>query len=208
MKSLSANQSIKELTMKMVNNEKFAYVVFPKSVLSTIIEKNTPNKKYPKAFLKSVNSSIETKDDNYMKCIPNFLLSSEEYSDIKLISGFNNSTIYDAAVFEYFYLNKRDIFEYFSRYFLRNSRVAVVSFHDKSITQRVIGTPYHHVHVPYNDFYDKLDKIASEITQLDGAIDYCIFDCPVLSTALSYKIWENSNISTLDFGKLLSLSKK
>jgi hypothetical protein len=84
----------------------------------------------------------------------------------------------------------------------------VVSFHDKKVIQKIIGSSCDVITIPYNDFYDKLDQIFDQISAYDGKVDYCIFDCPVLSSALASKVWEKTNMSILDFGKVFTISSK
>jgi hypothetical protein len=208
MKTLGARETIKNLTYRMSNKQRFSYVGFSKSAVLAAAGKISPDKRPPKSFTKSIINSIETSDKNFMKCVPNFLLSSSDEFDISSIDGFKNSVIYDAGMFEYYFINKRDVFDDFVNFYIRNSNNLVVSFHDKKLAQKLIGTPAHHIHVPYNDFYDRLDQVSNQIMELDGKIDYCILDCPVLSSALANRVWQNSSISILDFGKVFTIANK
>jgi len=208
MKTLGAKETIKSLTYKMSNKQRFSYVSFSKSAILAAAGKISPEKRPPKSFTKSIVNSIETADPNFMKCVPNFLLSGSEAFDIASIPGFKNSTIYDAGMLEYYFINKREVFDDFVKFYIKNSPNLVVSFHDRRLSQKLLGTPAHHIQVPYNDFYDRLDQVTSQIVELDGKIDYCILDCPVLSSALANKIWQNSKISILDFGKVFTIANK
>ena len=208
MKTLGAKETIKHLTYRMSNKQRFSYVGFSKSAVLAAAGKISPDKRPPKNFTKAILNSMETSDKNFMKCVPNFLLHSNEDVNISSLNGFKDSVIYDAGMFEYYFLNRKDIFDDFVNFYIKNSKNLVVSFHDKKLTQKLIGNPTYHIHVPYNDFYDRLDQVSSQIIQLDGQIDHCILDCPVLAPALASRVWQNSNISILDFGKLFTIANK
>jgi hypothetical protein len=208
MKTLGAKETIKQLTYRMSNNTRFAYVNFSKSALLAASGKISPEKRPPKMFTKSIINSIQNTDKNFMKSVPHFMLENNEGFDIKSIPGIDKSIIYDGGMFEYYFLNKRDIFDSFTNFYIKNSKNLVISFHDKKVSQKIIGTPAHHIHVPYNDFYEKLDSVTQQVMELEGQVDYCILDCPVLSSALASKIWQNSSMSILDFGKVFTISNK
>jgi hypothetical protein len=42
---------------------------------------------------------------------------------------------------------------------------------------------------------------------MENEVDYCLLDCGVFGLALMNKMWDNLNISIIDTGKTLSLSK-
>jgi len=208
MKTLGAKETIKQLTYRMSNNIRFAYVNFSKSALLAASGKISPEKRPPKMFTKSIINSIQNTDKNFMKSVPHFMLENNEGFDIKSIPGVDKSVIYDGGMLEYYFLNKRDIFDSFTNFYIKNSKNLVISFHEKKVSQKIIGTPTHYIHVPYNDFYEKLDSLVQQVVELEDQVDYCILDCPVLSSALASKIWEKSNISILDFGKVFTISNK
>jgi hypothetical protein len=103
-------------------------------------------------------------------------------------------------------MKHRDIYNSFIDFYIRNSSSVVVSFHDKKNIQKHFGFQTHVINVPFNNYYDKIDSVYSQLTEFDG-VDYCIFDCGVLSLGLFPKIWDNLNFSIIDLGKTLTLSK-
>ena len=78
---------------------------------------------------------------------------------------------------------------------------------DKKIIQKHFGNNTHIINVAYTNYYEKIDNIYAQLAEFEGGVDYCIMDCGVLGLALMSKIWDNLNMSTIDFGKTLSLSK-
>jgi len=45
------------------------------------------------------------------------------------------------------------------------------------------------------------------LSELEKEIDYCLLDCGIFGLALMSKIWSNLNISIIDLGKTISMSK-
>jgi hypothetical protein len=208
MKLNNNTQTIKELTYKMSNKERFAFVNFSKSALLAASAKMPQEKKPPKYFAKSIVRSLEINDKNYMKSIPSYMLDPQTGMDLSTVTGLSNSIVYDASTIEDYFVNNKPVFDCFVDFYIKYSKNLVVSFHDKKVIQKIIGNSCDVISVPYNDFYDKLDQIFEQIASYDGKVDYCIFDCPVLSSALASKVWERTNMSILDFGKVFTISGK
>jgi hypothetical protein len=204
---INSRETIKELTYKMSRKERFAFVNFSRSALLTATGKIPAEKRPPKPFVKSIVSALEIKNSNYMKAIPTHMIGQGSGFSVSEIKSLDNEKIYDAGMLEYYYVSKKDIFDSFVEHYIKYSSTLVVSFHEKKTIQKVIGSPKHYLQVPYNDFYDKLDSIYESIIAHEN-IDYCILDCPVLASALAPKIWENSNMSILDFGKVFTIASK
>jgi hypothetical protein len=201
-------QTIKDLTYKMSRKERFAFVNFSKSALLAASGKLPHEKKPPKYFTKSIIKSLEIEEKNYMKSIPSYMYDSQDGLDFSSITGLASSSIYDASTIEDYFMHNKSVFDSFVDFYIKYSKTLVVSFHDKKVIQKIIGSSCDVITIPYNDFYDKLDQIFDQISAYDGKVDYCIFDCPVLSSALASKVWEKTNMSILDFGKVFTISSK
>ena len=53
----------------------------------------------------------------------------------------------------------------------------------------------------------ELSQRYAQITEFEEGVDSCILDCPMLATAVAPKIWENVDVSIIDFGKVVSAAK-
>jgi len=202
---LNVTQSTTKLTLAMNKREKFAYVNIPKSSI-VALNKNSDNP-FPSHFAKSVLNSLKNTDKNVMKAIPNSLIPYIESGKHFKIGLNKNSEYVYSNIFEYYLLNNKEVYDVLINYFIRNTPKIVVSFHDKKIVQRVFGFDCHVINIPFHNYYDKLDNIYSQISEFNDGVDYCLFDCAVLGLALASKVWENLNMSIIDTGKIVSLTK-
>lgn len=205
MTCLNPAQSISKLTLAMNKKEKFAYVNVPKSSIIAL-SKNADNS-FPSHFAKSVIASLKNSDPNVMKAISHTLVP--EITDGKHYKvGLNkNAEYYYSNIFEYYYMNNKDIYTTTVNYFIKNSPSVIISFHDKKLIQKHFGPSTHIINVAYTNYYEKLDSIYAQLSEFSGGVDYCLMDCGVLGLALTSKIWDNLDMSIIDFGKTLSLSK-
>lgn len=204
-KVLDPVKSIIALTEKMETKKKFAYVNISRSAINAAL--NNTEKKPPKYFLKSISKCMSMQDDNFLKAIPlefSKELETGKLSEIGLNSG---STYYDAGMFEYFFSNKKEVVDIFVNHYIKDSKNVILTFHDKKTVQKIFGQNQYVVTVPYNNYYDKLDSIVAQITEFEEGVDSCILDCPMLATAVAPKIWENVDVSIIDFGKVVSAAK-
>jgi hypothetical protein len=208
MKIKTPRQTIIDLTYLMSNKERFAFVNFSKSALLAASGRIAHDKKPPKYFTKSIQNSLDINDKNYMKSVPEYILSQESGFDIDCVEALKRTQVYDAGTIENLFITNKYVFDCFVEFYIRYTKTLVVSFHDKKSIQNIIGSSAEVLHVPYNDFYDKLDSIFDSIKEYDGKVDYCILDCPVLSSAIASKIWNKTNMSILDFGKVFTISNK
>lgn len=188
----------------MSNKEKFAYINIPKASVVGLGRNN--DYAFPSHFAKGVISTFRKNSPKVMKAISHTLSSDIENGRHSKIGLDKNAEYFYSNIFEYYYLNNKDIYNTFIDFYIRNTPTVVVSFHDKKNIQRHFGFNTHVINVPFNNFYDKVDSVYSQLTEFEG-VDYCIFDCGVLSLALFPKIWDNLNMSILDIGKTLTLSK-
>jgi hypothetical protein len=201
-------KTIQALTEKMNSKEKFAFINFPRSSLMAISESMTNEKKPSKYFTRSIVNSFNIQHPNYLKGVPpSFIYSSEEDNLEKLSSTLKDNEYYDSTTLEHYYSSQEDIFKSFVDHYIRHSSFVVVSFHDKKIISKVLGNPVDVINVAYNDFYDKTDGIIKSISKYEGKIDYCLFDCPLLSSALPHKIWNDLDVSMIDLGKVFSFAR-
>jgi len=206
MRFIDQKQTLRLLTEKMSNKERFAYVSFSRSSLLSVTGQIVDEKKPNKYFTKSILNSLEIKDENYMRCVYYGMVSENTDINISQIPALSSGPLYDAATIENMFLKKKDVFDSFVNFYTKYANTVVVSFHDKKHVQKIIGSPTHYIKVPYNDYYEKVDSIVTSIQELGPGIDYCIFACPMLSSALANHIWNKTSISVLDFGKTFTIS--
>jgi hypothetical protein len=205
---LNNAKTITTLTEKMNSKEKFALINFPRSSLMAMGNSINGDKRPNKAFTRSIQNSFNIVDKNYMKGLPPaFIYSGEEDNLSNFSQILKDDTYYDSTTLEQYYSSDESIFNSFTNHYIRDSSFIVVSFHDKKIINKMLGNPLEVINVPYNDFYDKVDSIFSSIEKFDGKVDYCLFDCPLLSSALPAKIWNELNMSMIDLGKVFSFAR-
>jgi len=205
-KITSQTQTIQTLTKKMLGKNKYAFVSFPKAVLLSLSASD--GKGMPAQFVEETKKSFSINDPAYMKAVPSSFVYSSEKDDELNLSIFNEESIYfnSSTLENYFHTNEL-VFKSFVEFYIENNPFITVSFNEKKHVARVLGLPSAHIHVSYNNFYDKIDEICESIDKVKDLSDTVIFDCPVLSAGLAHKIWENFNLSILDLGKVVSFSK-
>jgi len=205
MTCLPPAESIKNITLALEKNKKFSYINVTKSAIIAL-SKNSDNC-FPSHFAKNVVASLKNNDPMMMKAISHSLVSDIEDGKHYKIGLHKNATYYYSNIFEYYYMNHKDVYSSTVNYYLKNSSSVVITFHDKKLIQKHFGNNAHIINVAYTNYYEKLDNIYAQLTEFQGGVDYCIMDCGVLGLALASKIWDNLDMSVLDFGKTLSLSK-
>lgn len=204
MTCLTPAQSIQDVTLAMNKKEKFSYINVPKSSIIAL-SKNADNS-FPSNFAKSVVSTLKNNEKNVFKAISHTLMPEIEQGKHYKIGLNKKDNYYYSNIFEYYYLNNKDVYTNTVNYFIKNSTSVVVSFHDKKVIQKHFGNNAHIINVAYINYYEKLEDVYAQLSEFDG-VDYCIMDCGVLGLGLMSKVWENLNMSIIDFGKTLSLSK-
>lgn len=204
-KILDPVQSIIALTEKLEKKKKFAYVNISRSAIN--VANNSAEKKPSKYFAKALNNCLKLQDENFLKAIPVEFSKDIENGSLTNIGLPNTGTYYDAAMFEYFFSNKKDVVDIFINHYIKDSKNVILTFHDKKIVEKVFGHNQYIINVPYNNYYDKLDSITAQIKEFSNGVDAVILDCPLLATAIAPKIWENTDISIVDFGKVVSSAK-
>jgi len=199
-------QTISSLTLKMLSKERFAYVNFPRSAL--IAMGNSDIKKNSKEFSDSITKSFSINDNNFMKGIPlAFVNSNDSENELDYSKVDSNQVYYNSTTLENYFNNNEVAFTSFVDFYIRNTPYVVVTFHDRKVITRVLGSPVDTIYVPYNDYYDKLDSIIESLSAYKGKVDTVILDCPLLSAALANKIWNELDFSIIDFGKVISFAR-
>lgn len=202
---LNQDQSLINLTLALEKKKKFAYINVPKSAIIAL-SKNADNS-FPSHFAKGVIASLKNPDPNIMKAISHSLVSEIGEGKHYKIGLHKNAEYYYSNIFEYYYMNNKDVYTSTVNYYVKNTPSVVITFHDKKIIQKHFGNNTHIINIAYTNYYEKLDSIYAQLSEFEGGVDHCIMDCGVLGLALTSKIWENLNMSIIDFGKTLSLSK-
>ncbi|MDA0345051.1 MAG: hypothetical protein O3C54_03730 [Proteobacteria bacterium] len=198
-------ESLQKITLAIENKQKFAYINVTKSAIIAL-SRNSENP-FPPHFAKSVINSLKNSDPLVMKAISHSLVNDIENGKHYKIGLHKNATYLYSNVFEYYYMNNKDAYNTTVNYYVKNSPAVAITFHDKKLIQKHFGNDTHIINVAYTNYYEKLDSIYAQLSEFDGGVDYCIMDCGVLGLALASKIWQHLNMSILDFGKTLSLSK-
>lgn len=202
---LDPSKSIQKLTYHMNQKDKFAYLNIPKASVVGLGKSNDYS--FPSNFAKGVITTFRKNNPKIMKAVSHTLGSDIENGRHSKIGLDKNHEYFYSNIFEYYLLNNRDVFNTFVDFYIRNSPTVVVSFHDKKKIQKHFGFHVNVINIPFNNFYDKVDSVYAQLTEFDTGVDYCIFDCGVLSLALFPKMWDNLNMSMIDLGKTMSLSK-
>jgi len=205
MSFLTVEQSIIELTAQMEKNNKFTYINVPKNAVAALTKSG--DYVFPSHFAKNVIAGIRNKNSNVMRAVSHTLTNDITSGKFEKLGLSKNGKYFYSNIFEYYFMNNKDIYNIFIERYIKNSPTIVVSFNDKKIINKIFGNNVNYVHVMYNNYYDKVDDIYSQISEFDGGVDYCVMDCGPLSLALSAKISENLSMSIIDFGKAISLNR-
>jgi len=201
MSFVSVKDSLFDITEKLNNKERFAYVNIPKSAIIAL-SRNSENA-FPSFFAKNVISSFKSKDNNIFKGIP--IPLKEDISENKhyKIGLSKNNKYYYSNIFEYYYHNDREVYDSIVSYFIKNTKTVAVSFNDKKFVTKNFGYNCHVITVPYTSQYDKLNDVYAQIAEMEGGVDYLLLDCGVFGLGLLPKVWSNLSMSVIDFGKTL-----
>lgn len=202
---LTPIQSVINLTKAMQDKDKFSYINVPKSSIVGL-SKNSDNS-FPSHFAKNILASLKNSDKKVMKAVSHTLIPEIEANKHFKIGLNKNDQYYYSNVFEYYYLNNKEVYNSIMEFFIKNSKTVTVSFHDKKLVQKHLGYNTHVISVPFGSHYDRLDSVYAQLSEFDGGVDYCMLDCGVFGLALMTKIWNNLNMSIIDLGKTINLYK-
>jgi hypothetical protein len=198
-------QAIIDLTLLMNSKEKFSFMNISKYSIVALNKKNENS--FPNHFAKAVLKSISLEHPRIMKNYSSGLVDDIHNNKHAKIGIENSNRSYSSNLFEHYFLNEKDIFDYFCSFYFKHTPTLVVSFHDKKTIYKTLNTKVNVITVPYNNHYDKLDDVFSQISEFEGGVDYCLMDCSSLGLALSGKIWERLDMSVIDLGKTINFTK-
>ena len=202
---LNPAESIIAVTKKLEEKKKFAYVNISRSAINAVT--NNAEKKPPKSILRAVSNCIAINDRDFLKAVPDEFSLDIQSGRFDSIGLTQDGTYYDAAMFEYYFSNKKEVIDIFINRYIKESSNVILTFHDEKTVKKMFGQNQHVITVPYNNYYDKLDSIALQVSEFNDSVDSCILDCPMLATAIAPKIWSDTNMSIIDFGRVVSSAK-
>ncbi len=199
-------RTIQALTLKMLSTERFAYINFTRSAL--IAMGNSEIRKNSESFSDLIIKSFNVKNKNFMKGIPlAFVNSNDPENELDYSKVDTNQVYYNSTTLENYFNNNEIAFNSFIDFYIRNTPYVIVTFHDKKIINRVLGSPVGVINVSYNDYYNKIDSIIESLSFYKDKVDLVVLDCPLLSSALAIEIWEKLNFSIIDLGKVISFAR-
>jgi hypothetical protein len=198
-------QAIIDLTLLMNAKEKFSFMNISKYSIVALNKKNESS--FPNHFAKAVLKSISLEHPRIMKNYSSGLVDDINNNKHAKIGIQDSDRSYSSNLFEHYFLNQKDIFDYFCSFYFKNTPTLVVSFHDKKTIYKTLNTKVNVITVPYSNHYDKLDDVFAQISEFEGGVDYCLMDCSSLGLALAGKIWERLDMSVIDLGKTINFTK-
>lgn len=205
MKTVDAKETIKHVSGLLESKKRFAFVTYTRSALFSAVGELKGDKKTPKYFSRSILSGLATTDPSFSKAVQKDFVSGIENKIDSL--GLKDSSFYDSSFLEYYLNNNNEIFDIFMSYYFKNTKSLVLSFQYKSLISKYFPKNSSYIHIPYNDFYDKLDSVTAQISEFSNEYDLCVLDCPMFSSAIAPKIWEKTNMSIIDLGKSLTVAR-
>jgi hypothetical protein len=202
---LNVVSSLVDVTESLENKKKFSYLNISKGSIYSL-NKNAENA-FPKLFAKSVIDLFSNNSPSIKKAISHSMVNDVKSGKYKNIGLSPESDYYYSNIFEYYYMNDRDVYNILiSRYF-KNSPTLVVTLHDKKLITKMFGGFVHVININYSTMYEKFDYIYSQISDFNEGVDYCLMDCGPLSLGVASKIDQNLSMSVIDLGKTVTLHK-
>ena len=198
-------QAIIDLSLLMNSKEKFSFMNISKYSIVALNKKN--DNSFPAPFAKAILKSVALEHPRIMKNYSAGLVEDIENNKHAKIGIQKNDRSYSSNLFEHYFLNKKDVFDTFSAFYFKHTPTLVVSFHDKKTVYKTLNAKVNVITVNYNNHYDKLDDIFSQVSEFEGGVDYCLMDCSSLGLALAGKIWERLDMSVIDLGKTINFTK-
>ena len=205
MKTFNDKQTIIKVTELMESRKRFAFVTYTRSAFFSMLGDIKGDKKPPKSFVQSTLRGLTMSDDQYVAATqPDFVMSQEN----KLGKiGVLDKHFYDSSFLENYIHKNYDVFKTFMSYYFKHNKVLVISFQHRSNVGKFFSRDSAFIHVPYNDFYDKVDSVVAQISEFESEYSTVVLDCPMFSSAVAPKIWEKTQMSILDLGKTLSVAR-
>jgi len=199
-------QTIQTLTKKMSGRNRYAFVSFPKTALLALSSPN--NGVLTSDFVEQIQKSFSIQDSAYMRAIPSsFVYSAEKEEELDLSFLKDDSVFFNSSTLENYYHSNEIVFNSFIEFYIKNTPFIIVSFNDKKYISKLLSFPAAYIHVPYNNYENKLDEICTSIDKVKNESTMVVLDCPILSSGLANKIWDRFDLSILDLGKIISFSK-
>lgn len=205
MKILDQKQTIREVTELLEKKQRYAFVTYTRSALLSAVGDLKGDKKPPKYFSRAVLTGLTNDNPKFVQALQKDFLNGIEDKMSK--AGLNNKTFLDSSFLEYYVNNNHEVFDIFMNYYLKNNKALVISFQYKSLISRYFSKDSAYIHIPYNDYYDKIDSIMAQVSEFETEYDLCVLDCPMFSAAIAPRIWEKTNMSILDLGKSLTTAR-
>jgi len=205
MKTYNAEDTIKKVSFLLEKKEQFAFVTYTKSAISSVLNEIDEEKKPPKLFTKLILDGLKSQSYNFICAIQPEIIHSSR----KGLSNLNVDIkhIYDPNFLEYYIHNNYDVFKIFRSWYVKNTKAIVVTFQNEYFINKYFSPDSIFIEVPYNDYYSKINEITANIIAKSNGVDLVILDCPMLSAAIASKIWTETNMSILDFGRTLNALK-
>lgn len=203
MRLIAEKATIIAATGLFESKNKFCFATYTRSAIIAAAGEMKGDKKPPKHFVRSILDGLTVENKNFYKAIP------LELSDLveARIPNAKNKTFYDANYLDYYINNNFDVYKTFMNRYFKHQKAVVISFQNKSLISRNFSSDSAYIHVPYNDFYDKVDNVVAQIMEFSNEYEVCVLDCPMFSSAIAPKIWEKTNMSIIDLGKSLTLAR-
>ena len=194
-----------DLTELMDSKEKFAFLNISKSSIVSLGKNKSDigSAKFAKEIIRSINLTGK----NIIKNIPESLLEEVKASSHSGIGLVDDGRFYTPNLFEYFCENNKQIYNDIFNFYIKNTKTVIVSFHDKKTIYKFMGFKIHVINVSFNNYPSRFEETFNKIAALNGEVDYCIMDCSSLGLALSNSIWNKLDMSIIDLGKTISISK-
>jgi len=205
METLTEKQTIIKVTELLEKKNRFAFVTYTRSSLFSAIGELKGEKKPPKNFTNAILSGLTSSDPMFFKASQKDFL--ETFEDKLNRVGLSNQKFADAAFLENYINNNEEVFKIFMSHYLKHTKTLVISFQYKSLISKYFSKDSAFIHAPYNDFYEKIDSVMSQISEFSNEYDFCVLDCPMFSSAIAPKIWETTKMSILDLGKSLTVAR-
>lgn len=205
MKTVNEKETIRHTAKLLAEKNRFAFVTYTRSAILSALNDLKGDKKPPKYFSKAILSGLSSQDPNFYKALQKDYVTGIE-GRIDSV-GLKNQFFYDSSYLEHYINNNHDVFDTFMSYFFKYNKALIISFQYKSLISKYFSKESAYIHIPYNDFYDKIDSVVSQISEFDNEYDLCILDCPMFSSAIAPKIWEKTNMSIFDLGKSLTAAR-
>ena len=201
----NVKNSIIDLTQMMSEKEKFAFLNISKSSIIGLNKKS--EKSFPASVSKEIIKAINLNHPRVIKSVSSDL--AREISEDKHLSiGIKKQNkYYSPNLFEYYFEKDRSIFNSVIDFFIKNTSSAIVTLHDYKRINNILGVRSNIININYHSLYTKFDEVFSRIAELNGKVEYCLMDCSSLGLALAPKIWEELDMSVIDFGKALNFTK-